>query len=805
MKSPEEIQFEVEELIKTSFNVQNAELLKTGELGFFTNFLTNIKFDAQLYYQTLFNENNPALAENHSSLFFHSDYANFDFEYSTAATLDTVLVLPKTGVEINHTHEFIIPAGKVVEDINGLYWTFEYTVQIKMSNVSGNKIVAWQLEDNNVKQLSITEGTNPNDNLEIYIIDIPKNLKQYKADTTYEIVGNYEIGENYELNTQIPYISDLNAIDVYRMKKDNLDKKDDGSYRSELEKIEYINTLIVMSDFNLRNEPNLIKLNRQFNRYNMSPKSNDYLLQLNNTQASIILGNGIYGEKVDENDLILIRIKETAGARGNVNSNEFSIDNITLNYYVNDTLVESGTANLRGLSLRGSIGGSTLDNTEDFRRRLVNHIYSRENIVTEVDFKNFFNNLHKSSPAIYSSQVLTGNYIWVYNALFDDDNKVIDTTTINKKTNEIYDNPFMPIYNIDNYDYISPFYYKYNQSLNTWDSYMINPWQQVILSYDVTNSSDVISQMVNLFVGYNYVTQKAYVKLEHIQDTELTYIFNSDQISGIELNSSNSFYSELPNIPTLLHNTYCFIEKSYPLTGIKLRNNVEDIHPSQTEVILYSDDSIYQDTYIQTHPTTKIYNDEYVLKLPIISSLDWVKYNDLWWFNTISNFFKQRLLDDTCVFNVQMIEAFSNTLDIDDKYMDVVFSQKDSETKSSKINLNIYMDIDKYRFTDSHFKSTDNWVLNLKLEVMRWFESNVEGHHKPFREDELEAFIKEKYEFVTNVRIPNQLLYKLNDERAVQNELLDAITENKLTQLDIIDYTPYYFHLDNINVFWEDN
>jgi len=654
----------------------------------------------------------------------------------------------------------------------------------------------------------VNNHINPRDGSKIFIIDVPHNLKQYHSQTSVESIGAYKKGEEYNLNVSIGHISNLNSLDVYLIEQSIFN----GKTPEEKEKM--LDGFRQESDFNLMNNPIFQKLTRKFNRYNMSPNENDYVLKLDTTSSTIQIGNGIYGKKLKEGDGLLIRVKTTEGKKANVNTTEFEIDNVSLNYKTITggvaTLSNTDKVTLKGMSVLGSAGGTTLDNVEEFRRNLLNHIYSKQSIVTQKDFKIFFHNFNKKPPAVYSSQVLMGKFIWIYNTMHDDHNRLIHTNTLNILSKPVINgDDFMITKNDGLNDYKSPWFLRHDPYFNMWNAYLINPEQQVTLTYpgevaklENQQETKVLKQIPNLFITYDYKTKKSHIELRQIRQEMLgaTYYFKCKELNAIALSASNGWKSEIPNNPGFIHDKYCFIEKDRPMHDIVITN---DLPAGDMVEFKGPQTPLYQDYFVQNNPTVILDNIEYIIKIPMIDQADWNRYSDKWLYDKLMSTFKSHQLNDQCVYDVQLVECFSNTRKIKKKYMDLVFKQNDSNIERPNHNFDIYLDIDSYQFSQSYYKNTSEFESDLKLDLLRWFEQNNEGHDQDYYEDKAEQYITSTYPFVKNARIPNLLLYKLHDENEIQRLMLDKINNKHLSKIDIIEYVPYYFSVDDFRIHWK--
>ncbi len=77
---------QVKQDLSTIYKSTEPELIASNDLGFLVNFFTHLRQDISFYINTLYNENNPALATKYSSLFFHAQMSGYEIELSNPAT-----------------------------------------------------------------------------------------------------------------------------------------------------------------------------------------------------------------------------------------------------------------------------------------------------------------------------------------------------------------------------------------------------------------------------------------------------------------------------------------------------------------------------------------------------------------------------------------------------------------------------------------------------------------------------------------------------------------------------------------------
>jgi len=85
MISYETLLLKYEQLIQEQFKVKNPYLLKTGTLGTLINLFAHQELDLLNYYNKLFQETHPALAQDFNSMLFHANFYDVPVNFSQPA------------------------------------------------------------------------------------------------------------------------------------------------------------------------------------------------------------------------------------------------------------------------------------------------------------------------------------------------------------------------------------------------------------------------------------------------------------------------------------------------------------------------------------------------------------------------------------------------------------------------------------------------------------------------------------------------------------------------------------------------
>jgi hypothetical protein len=755
---------QVKQDLSTIYKSTEPELIASNDLGFLVNFFTHLRQDISFYINTLYNENNPALATKYSSLFFHAQMSGYEIELSTPATAKMILLIPKkdtTDTEYIYTFD----EGQTISSDSGITFTLKYTVVVTIKNNSINAYYkSATLPKKYLSTSVIPDQIDPQ--LELYVINLPEVLSQSETVTTFVRVPYYEFKTSIKL--KIPQrisLTELVSLHVFLLPKGSVASPED---------------LISQPLFSLQNHSELIELITTFDqRSNVS--NLDKIVIDTTSELTMVLGDGISARKFEEGDVLIIRTEKTAGLGGNLNSFTTTFPNVpTQVTYDGYTVIENSDVFV--FIPDGSRGGKTIDDVYTLRDKIVRHIFRRSSLVSEHDYKIFFENVtgHKSIVNAFSST--NSRHLIAYSALKDNTNRVIQTNTLDvgvgdfeeRKVFEMFmdDNPFSDTY-------FSPFYVRQEEQGQFAETFIVLDKIQFGLGFQY--KQDVDKHLPILYLNYDFAERKTFIDLR--EDNGFTYYFESDVVSG-ELNADNDYLLYLDVAD--LHDTYCFLEKEISKCRLTDLTNgtvysvssLSHLLPSQQLVNLYYDDgsrAIARVPFIQNEELT-YYGYNYLI-------------NDL-----IRNFFVTDIIDDNNLFDLYLSQAFANSTKFEDVYIDLAIEYSDNpERIQTGVNLDLNIIVNMDKFVRTSFETIADFELDLKLFLS---ENKPNGFNMKFNESDLEKKVIEAYEFVENVRCTNLNSFKFKQESRILKDLDNA----ELDQKTLYNYTPQFFWVNDFNL-----
>ena len=821
----EQTRSKFEDIIRKNLNISNPALLKSGSLGIITDFLANIKYDTIQYYNKVFRELNIGLAQDFGSLLFHSSIYNTDIQLATPATFNINIVIPEIDISNIKYQKFRIHKNFEFKDSSGNDYLIPDEIEIIISKT---KIQAFKYTSIDKKELTITRAPDPvNQGKFIYLVNYD-NCLQVTRLFRKVIVPYYEIGNTFNISENIKDYRGLVEINAWW---------NNTGESANIEKLKLTDSDFISSIFNYE------KFNIKYYQFGSSKYDLDLFLKIYKNNLLFTSGNGIHGKYLPQNTEVILEIKTTLGEYGNLPNMSFVLENIDTEIILDNESSRLFQSNLDGVSMIGGTGGKNVADIEELRQNIFDKISFRNSLISTNDFETFFK-YNGFRPFVDSKFLDAKSYIFIFNALIDKNtNNVIDTISKNIDELIIAQKPLFPEINYNGKTMISPFYYKF-LSTNETEAYIINPRIPIPLTqndYEKVSSKKEVNEIVNhigLELRYDFNRRKSYFTLAFGSDPDKTYKITTNNFS-FQLDYANNFTWE---VNTLFTDQYCIVKE--PMENFKVK--VIDRN-SQTLATYSSFGTYYQLIYKQTmykdyEPATEaeldsasqINTDDIadayldnelrhllieadtilaptskaevanIIRMPFIDKDYFMNSNWDEMYQMLDSFFNISSAREYLPFNVRVVQAFYNTMHIEDLYTKYIFKENNNLlVNNPELKIEAEVTIDKELFIISNaFKNIQDLILSLKIDFLAFFKQKI-GFSVKYFESELETYIYEKYNinnsnlnYLKNIEIISPKMFIVNDSDTIYYKMKNDDMELR----QIIDFCPPFFHYDLNNI-----
>lgn len=525
LKTPEEFSNYYYQKLKNELNVSNINLNRLGFVGFFIELLGNTQFDIKSYYDHLFNESFPITSRENQNLLYHSDVFGYTPQLATPSQLQ----------------------GQ-----------FEFNIQKMAENNSNVKTRIYELQD---ISLSFSE-------IEFRSESKYKLIFNYTAPSTYSITGQIYDNDKYDTHplkysyAKIPIIGfkQYNSTEITR----HIPKYPYGSFNIlDIPLNDYLYNLTIF--VREKNHTDFEKYDTSISKFEKigNDKTVFYKILPNNI-LRIELGSGIRGNYIPEAE-VKITINTTKGEEGNIGtlinnytSNKFNI--FKFDYDFNDNLIDSKKINniksvIKNVTVSSSIDGKNSETEDILKSKLIKYIQSRKNLVSQVDYNNILQEYFPHSDVLFKKSGISENIIYVYNYFLNNYSQPFRTITKTLLIS-VFDNKIAyPKIIINGETFVSPFYYEYNELLNTYDGFLFDdnvnfyPTSSPILSPDNDEKAyvrflfDQHYTFLNLVYDFQLNKTTIYVKNKYFKTTNnLTLQCKTLNINSVLTNKYNDMY-----------------------------------------------------------------------------------------------------------------------------------------------------------------------------------------------------------------------------------------------------------------------
>jgi len=816
-----------EGIVQDKFKVRNPYLLKTGTLGTFINIMVNQELDLINYYNKLFQETHPALAQDFNSILFHSNFYGVPVEFSKPATFSIYFEVPKINTDDVYYYEYIIKENTEFVDNNGLNFIIPDKIQIVQDS---GKIKANSYSNSNgKKELNIIENDTPNG--KIYLIEY-NNIQQYSRDFYVNNVTEYDLGESFFFD--IPIQNYQNIYKIYSWV--NLDPINNPV---NIHGLKNYKIQTITDRFNLQ------KLNIKYFDFDSNKFDYNIFLDIKSTLLSFRTGNGIRGRHLPANSQIITEIRTTEGDKANNINIKANITSVDVKKVTLDKKESYFKSNLSLFSVTGGVAGQGFENIENIRSKIFAKIQTRNSLLTQADFEKAFTIYNR--PFVDSKYLNNNPIVYIFNPL-KYDNKTVETLSTNISEIDLAKDPFYPVWTPDpanGKEFISPFYFK-RKNENIVDTYIVNPYIDIKLytmqQYDLIKLAE---NDIELILKYDFVNRKSYLKLNNTKDN-YTYKLTCNYFGHI-FSFGENFEWEIDSIYT---DKYCIVKK--PLNNFKIdiydengnyvmswynksvdndffqlekKQEVFKYYQPQTDDLNITEDDLKETVAVEylDNQLAEILSDVEQLYYPIQSNelplllrvpfvdkelFDEVDYNDF--YMILDNYFRINNLKDQIPLTTRVQQSFYNTYDYNSDvfsdYKDYLFKSSSNDITTPKIPIILNISVDSEIFKLSNYNSTFDLEFDLKIKIID-FLLKKEGFQIEFFESELETLLINSY---YNVDFNKSLLKNidlLSPKKFIVNEP-DNIYFNikeKLGFEKLVSFVPPYFYFDYDNIKIETN
>jgi len=621
-----QVKQDLSEIYKTT----QPELLASNDLGFLINLFSHLRYDVRTYLDTLYNENNPALATKYSSLFFHASMSNYNIEFSKPAVAKLIIIIPKRYTQ-DTRFTYTINEGEKIASDSGVVFTMKYTVVITIYNDEIQAYYKSTTEPTKFTSVSTIPSQDDPDK-ELFIINLPTVAEQSETTTTFVKLPFYEYRTN--LSVKIPQrikLEELVSLHVFLLPAD-----------SDIDAVDLLNEPLEI----LKNNTHLEKLTTSFDPRTTS--TNNSTLMIDTTdELTMIFGDGISSRKFNENDTIIIRTVKTKGSDGNQEPFISSINDVPVAITYDGYTVYENTS-IDVLFPDGAVNGKTIDNVYDLRNKLVRHIFRRDSLVSEQDYKIFFEKITGNQTVINAFSATNSRHLIAYSPLKDRTNKIIKTNTFDIETIFPEDELVYEMFIDDNPKYpefMSPLYIRQHKKDQYAYGYKIN--EEIQFGLGFAFEGDNQKHIPLLFLKYNFQERKLFIDLR--EDNGASYHFSSSHVEG-DLTSENDYILYID--PHMTHKKYCFLEET--LSNCKLTDTTNGVEYTVSNVTMMKEVQKFLNFYFDD-------DTRFIGRIPFIEIQDFNHYGYSYIAQLLDDFFIPTIVNENNLFDLHISQSVANT------------------------------------------------------------------------------------------------------------------------------------------------
>jgi len=442
---------------KNELEADDLSLSKVGGLGFLLNMMGNTQFDIKKYYDGLFNEAFPVSSFNDVNLQQHSLMFGYNYDNAKSSLLvgnilfDFLNLPPRSSLTRKRKIE-LADISFIIGSLNFILDS-KYSVIIDIDDSQFEYYKVELIDSNNELQIiPISES---------YPLVAITDCKQYSVDVREFNIPSYPFGSYYTIEIELDDFIENISVKV-------------KEYNSLIEKS--FNTSKVKTFFTNLDEYVFYKI--------IYRDSKPILI--------IELGYGKKGKYIP-NSNVTVELKKTKGSAGNIGKmtvSQIFKGRIEITDYDKDGKEITTISNILSpnqlltFDIVNAIGGEDILSGDSLRKSLLQFIQSRNNLISELDFKNILSKYFKYSNFLFKKIYFQDNIMSVYVSFLNRYLQPIYTLSKNINENEFLKKSttsndekyvYYPEIEIEGKIFISPFLYKYDRFLNVYRGYLVLP------------------------------------------------------------------------------------------------------------------------------------------------------------------------------------------------------------------------------------------------------------------------------------------------------------------------------------------
>jgi len=826
-------------IAKEQFELNNIKISKTGVIGYLLYILGYIKKDSEYYYNYLYKELLPLTAQEYSSLLLHAALFGYQPLFANPATYkgNIQIYLPKIDNSNIVSRTITIPKGTTF-NINNLIWTLDAELTIHRS--LHNNYAVYNSKEG-IKKVPIVIKTDPiNADIEYIELDL-LYLKQYIFNQIEFTMPYYDYGVyyRYELNIDDGYLAD---IDIY-VKTPDTDEftKFDISFTkfgySDTDNVVFISQTSEKSyvlEFGNGIIGRYIPQNSEIQiKYKITKGSNanfyngelvllDQITviekRIDNTYNTYTIGKDAVkgqvlnpitdGRDIETPEELRSNILKYIRTRNNlVKFDDYKILFSSLfnyeflfkkiNFVDNDIYIYGALYNpyyqpYKTISITLKESEFNPSNSKYIYK--FRYTYQKQNKIpypfpeevyttqtisnTNIVPVNDITKFHKNQEIVFNNDITN---VYTVTDINSDDN----TITLDKKIDNLPKNTPIQYLDYERVNLISPFLYKKNDLLNTYDGYLI-------LTEDI--------YMDIIYADQNNIVPNIIFKITFDDD------FNNVNFSIIPYDNTDlSAYNFQLTIPELnIYNVILNDTNKYTY-AISITDDIFNIllNGITIDINVYLSDVKIAEYKKESH--TFIFNladllrlkkfidstsgDTYIIQIPMISE-DEYNVDPLYIQSKIKSLLVNTELSENRLPSVQHSFRFYNTLEL---YPTQKYLKEDIPTDyiNLPLQLKLYVVFDKQQLSQSNI-SINDYIEQIKLDLAKYLTDNYTTTKIEFYTSKIEDFVH-NYKYVKYVKV-------LSPEYNIIVNDFDKILSSYTDKLDVAKFNPVLFWWDVNNI-----
>lgn len=770
LTTPEEFITHYHDELKTKLNASNIKLSRVGFLGFFLELLGNVQFDVKQYYDSLLREAFPITADQTTNLSYHSNLyghtiglAKFSKIKGSVRFILGTLPIP---ISIVNTREIVLTNVNIATDSIPFVLLSDYKIIMKRSD---------QVNFTYVCEITNTQGKRK---VIPFLVSNPSveisELQQYEIDSTTFTSPKYVFGTHYSYTIEIPedqHISDIKA---------------------------FINGV----EFKTQQTKDFVSGTDEVIFYQQSSV----------TTLLIRLGSGFRGRYIPSST-IRIDVYKTHGSKGNIGTQIIKGAKGKVHifdYDANDELINQ-QVDLKVISQflefdveAGEQGVDPLEG-EDLRDDLIRFIQSRENLISETDFRDILPNYFKKFDVLFKKTHCVENNVYIYN-LFNDryfypvhvvttsmlEDDFLSTMIGNKAI-------YHPELTVNGETFISPFLYTRDDLLGIYRGIIVKKDPTFYFTNFTRQVTNDLSTPPAVYIEFEYTITDTIIKIKSAGDISaytfiltvpLLEITNETMTPGPDDNTFEYVYG----MGIIAEDVEMTVDTYFDLDG---DTNDEFVYRFIFENVRQGI-PITDVLMLRSH-LRKTDGNRYIINLPVIKK-DTFEEDELYYSNKIVSSLGNLVLSENRMISDDVQVRYLNTYYIPNNYVEKVTKQEYTHDITLPLVITLDLKIDRATIVRDDL-NVDTIIEELRLTVAQFLSENKSGIDITFYRTEI-VDLTHNQNWVKSLSVQvhdsnNQEIENGNIETIPQKEFVKLLTKEEL-----LDFAPVYWYwaINNVNI-----